>query len=228
MRARIPSKVASEKSPWQESAVEKSVLEKPALQHLRAHLKQARSMCARHETVLSSGVAELDALFARAVRPGNIIEWGIPQGSNGRVIPLLFLRHNHVPAVWIYGDPQLQVYAPAWAGYGVDLRRLFFIQSAEPVKQLRPLFLDNSFHIIVVDAPASMSRGELAFISSQARHNNQVIFLLRNYFLSQNRGTALAAARVNCWQNTHGSHSVNFIKGRHVKKIQLQMAAFIP
>lgn len=222
MRAHIPSQVAPEKTVPQDAVPEKS-----PLQHLQQHLKQARNVCASHETALSSGVQQLDALFARAVRPGNIIEWGIPQGSNGRVIPLLFLRHNDLPVVWVYGDPRLQVYAPAWAGYGVDLQRLFFIQSAEPVKQLRPLFLDNSFRIIVLDAPARLSRGELAFISSQARHNHQVIFLLRNYFLSQSRGTALAAVRVNCWQNNHGSHSINFIKGKHIKKIQLRMADFI-
>lgn len=227
MRVPIPGKLASEKNLWQSSVAEKSTLEQPALQYLRAQLRQARSVCVPHEAVLSSGVAELDALFAQAVRPGNIIEWGIPQGSNGRVMPLLFLRHNDLPVVWVYGDPRLQVYAPAWAGYGVDLQRLFFIQSAEPVKQLRPLFLDNSFRIIVLDAPAKLSRGELAFISSQARHNRQVIFLLRNYFLSQQRGTALAALRVNCWQNNHGSHSINVIKGKHIRKIQLQMDEFV-
>jgi hypothetical protein len=222
MGARIHNQLAVEKTVLQDVRLEKS-----RLQYLQQHLKQARSVGASHETVLSSGVARLDALFAQAVRPGNIIEWGIPQGSNGRVIPLLFLRHNDLPVVWIYGDPRLQVYAPAWAGYGVDLRRLFFIQSGEPVKQLRPLFLDNSFRIIVLDAPAKLSRGELAFIISQARHNRQVIFLLRNYFLSQQRGTALAALRVNCWQNNHGSHSINVIKGKHIGKIQLQMDEFV-
>ena len=139
----------------------------------------------------------------------------------------IFLRNNSLPAIWVYAEQALRVYAPTWASYGIDLQRLFFIQSNQPVKQLRPLFLDNSFKIIVLDAPQKLSRGELAFISSQARINKQIIFLLRNYFLSQNNGTALATLRVNCWQNNHGSHSVNIIKGPQVKKIHIDISGVV-
>ena len=195
---------------------------------MHRHVKPARRFCVHAPAKLSTGVAELDTLFGQAARPGKIIEWGMPQGKNGRLIPLLFLRNKKSPAIWIYGDRNLHVYAPAWAGYGVDLQQLFFIYSSDPVKQLRPLFLDNSFRIIVIDGPEKMSRGALAFVSSQARINGQMIFLLRNYFLSRNNGTAQAALRVNCWQNRQGRHSVNVIKGQYIKKIQLDMSSILP
>jgi hypothetical protein len=184
-------------------------------------LMHARCVHPAQQSMMGSGIEALDSAFAGSVRPGNIIEWGIPQGRNGRLIPLLFLRHNAQPTVWIYGAEELQVYAPAWASFGVDLENLFFIRCREPVKQLRPLFLDNSFRIIVLDGPEKLSRGELAFISQQARHNGQLVFLIRNYFLSAGRGTAVAASRVNCWRNGQGAYSINFIKGRQTKKISL-------
>lgn len=200
-----------------------AVPEKKPLQHL----KPARDFLKPDQTAWHSGVSEVDKLLAEAMRPGNIIEWGTPQGKNGRLIPLLFLRAHHVPAVWIYGDPEIKVYAPAWASYGVDLRHLFFIHSKQPVKQLRPLFMDNSFRMIVLDDAHKLSRGALAFISSQARHNGQLIFILRNYFLSQKTGTALASMRVNCWQNNRGRHVVHVIKGRHIKKIELDLSTVV-
>lgn len=195
------------------------------LRSLRTRLTSARAMTASRPAALHSGIAELDRAFGDAVRPGHIIEWGIPQGRNGRVIPLLFLRQHPGPLVWVYGDPALQVYAPAWASLGMDLERLFFIRSSEPVRQLRPLFLDNSFGIIVLDAPHRLSRGELAFISQQARRNAQRVFLIRNYFLGVGRGTALAGMRVNCWQNRQGGYTVHVIKGQGGRKIQLDAAA---
>jgi len=40
---------------------------------------------------LVSGIDKLDALFS-SVKPGDIIEWGIPPGLNGRLIPLLVFK----------------------------------------------------------------------------------------------------------------------------------------
>ena len=184
-------------------------------------LTQARHLSTNNELVLKTGIDDLDVMFEESVREGKIIEWGIPQGKNGRVIPLLFLRNHNVPAVWVYADIGVDVYAPAWVSFGLDLRRLFFIRSSEPVKHLRPLFLDNSFKIIVLDGPEKLSKGDLSFISQQARINKQIVFLIRNYFLSRNKGTALASLRINCWQNNQQAYSVNFIKGKYIKKINL-------
>mgnify|MGYP002713075985 FL=1 len=189
---------------------------------LSRQLRSARQLAETQPNVFSSGIEVLDEAFAGTVRAGHIIEWGIPRGRNGRRIPLLFLREQALPAVWVYGDPELRIYAPAWASFGIDLQKLFYIRSEQPVQQLRPLFVDDSFKIIVLDAPRKLSRGDIAFISQQARYNRQLVFIIRHYFLSAGRGTAQAAMRVNCWQNTQGDYQLHFIKGKQISRLSLQ------
>lgn len=191
-------------------------------------LRSARQLAESLPFRFSSGIDELDRAFAGTVCAGQIIEWGIPQGCNGRMIPLLFLREQPLPAVWVYGDSDLRIYAPAWASFGIDLQKLFYIRSERPVQQLRPLFLDDSFKIIVLDAPKKLSRGDLAFISQQARYNRQLVFIIRPYFLSAGRGTAQAAMRVNCRQQHNGEYLLRFIKGRQVKALHLASARVLP
>jgi hypothetical protein len=171
--------------------------------------------------VICTGISELDELFSDAVKPGRLIEWGLPQGRNGRIFPILFLRKEIPLTIWIYADLGLDIYAPAWASHGIDLRRIFFVKCDDPVKKLKPIFLDNTFKIIVIDSPKKFSRGDISFISVQARANRQIIFLIRNYFLSPKIGNPFAQIRVNCSRNDRGIYSVNFIKGKNIKKILL-------
>jgi len=91
----------------------------------------------------------------------------------------------------------------------------------DPVKKLKPLFLDDTFKIIIIDSPKKLSRGDISFISVQGRANKQIIFLIRNYFLSPRIGNPFAHIRVNCSQNYKGIYSVNFIKGKNLKEILL-------
>ena len=171
--------------------------------------------------VLRTGISELDELFSNGVKPGKLIEWGLPQGRNGRIFPVLFLRKEIPLTIWIYADLGLDIYAPAWAAHGVDLGRIFFLKCDDPVKKLKPLFLDDTFKIIIIDSPKKLSRGDISFISIQARANKQIIFLIRNYFLSPRIGNPFAHIRVNCSQSYKGIYSVNFIKGKNLKKILL-------
>ena len=171
--------------------------------------------------VSRTGISELDELFFDGVKPGNLIEWGLPQGRNGRIFPILFLRNDIPPTIWIYADIGLDIYAPAWASHSIDLRRIFFIKCDDPVKKLKPLFLDDTFKIIIIDSPKNLSKGDISFISVQARANKQIIFLIRNYFLSPRIGNPFAHIRVNCSQNNKGIYSVNLIKGKGLKRILL-------
>jgi len=184
-------------------------------------LKSGDSLIKPDVKVIRTGIFELDELFSNGVQPGKLIEWGLPQGRNGRIFPILFLRREIPPTIWIYADLGLDIYAPAWASHGVDLGRIFFLKCDNPVKELKPLFLDDTFKIIIIDSPKKLSRGDLSFISVQARANKQIIFLIRNYFLSPRIGNPFAHIRVNCSQNYKGIYSVNFIKGKNVKKILL-------
>lgn len=190
-------------------------------------LKQARffirSQKQNQAQSLHSGIAEVDNCFKAAIQPGRIIEWGLPLGRQGRMIPLLFLRGEIPPAIWIYADDGSDIYAPAWSGYGIDLQRLFFIRSSHPVKELRPLFLEPFFKIIIIDSPQRFLKGDMAFIHSQAKINQQIIFVIRPYFLSPNNGTPLASTRLNCWQNKRGCHVIHQIKGKRPGKREIDL-----
>ncbi len=194
---------------------------------LKQQLVSARKLGNGMQTrpAMCSGITALDELFA-TVKAGDLVEWGIPPGLNGRLIPLQFLKQDLPTSVWIYHHHGLGIFASSWISHGVDLRRLFFICSAEPVKDLRPLFLEDTFKYIIIDAPKKLSRGDLAFVASQARQQGQVVFLIRHYFLSQKQGNTHASLRLNTWQAHKGLFSVQPIKGAKNAKINIPATAF--
>jgi len=190
---------------------------------LQQQLQSARSLkndLSRQSQELLSGIDALDECFAR-VKPGDLIEWGIPPGMNGRLIPLQLLKQQIPLSVWIYHHHGLGVFASSWISHGVDLQRLFFICSANPVKELRPIFLEDTFKRIIIDAPLKFSTGDMAFVSQQARKQGQIVFLIRHYFLTEKRGNPHANLRINTWQSGKRSFSLQLIKGPNSGRISL-------
>lgn len=190
---------------------------------LQQQLQSARSLknnLAHQSQQLLSGIDALDECFA-SVKPGDLVEWGIPPGMNGRLIPLQLLKQQIPLSVWIYHHHGLGVFASSWISHGVDLQRLFFICSANPVKELRPIFLEDIFKRIIIDAPLKFSTGDMAFVSQQARKQGQIVFLIRHYFLSAKRGNPHASLRINTWQSGKRSFSLQFIKGPNSGRISL-------
>ena len=190
---------------------------------LQQQLQSARSLkndLSHQSQELLSGIDALDECFAR-VKPGDLIEWGIPPGKNGRLIPLQLLKQQIPLSVWIYHHHGLGVFASSWISHGIDLQRLFFICSANPVKELRPIFLEDTFKRIIIDAPLKFSTGDMAFVSQQARKQGQIVFLIRHYFLTAKRGNPHASLRINTWQSGKRSFSLQFIKGPNSGRISL-------
>jgi len=194
---------------------------------LQQQLQSARSLKADQgssTSLLHSGIEALDKLF-RHTRPGDLIEWGIPPGLNGRLIPLQLLKQQIPPSVWIYHHHGLGVFASSWISHGVDLQRLFFICSKNPVRELRPLFLEDTFKRIIIDAPRKFSSGDMAFVSQQARKQGQIVFLIRHFFLSEKRGNPYASLRINTWQSGKTAFSLQLVKGANRGRISLPYAA---
>jgi replicative DNA helicase len=194
---------------------------------LQQQLQSARSLKdgqACRTPPLHSGIEALDELF-RHTRPGDLIEWGIPPGMNGRLIPLQLLKQQIPPSVWIYHHHGLGVFASSWISHGVDLQRLFFICSENPVRELRPLFLEDTFKRIIIDAPRKFSSGDMAFVSQQARKQGQIVFLIRHFFLSAKRGNPYASLRINTWQSGKAAFSLQLVKGATNGRISLPYAA---
>lgn len=170
--------------------------------------------------VLHSGIDALDDCFSQ-IKPGDVIEWGIPPGFNGRLIPLQLLKQQIPLSIWIYHHHGLGVFASSWISHGVDLQRLFFICSENPVSELRPLFLEDTFKRIIIDAPRKFSTGDMAFVSQQARKQGQIVFLIRHFFLTQKRGNPYASLRINTWQSSKRSFSLQVIKGPKTGQLSL-------
>ncbi len=173
---------------------------------------------------LHSGIEALDECFNQ-IKPGDLVEWGIPPGLNGRLIPLQLLKQQIPLSLWIYHHHGLGVFASSWIGHGVDLKRLFFICSENPVRELRPIFLEDTFRRIIIDAPRRFSDGDMAFVSQQARQHGQIVFLIRHYFLSQKNGNPYASLRINTWQSGKRSFSLQLIKGPSTGRITLPYRA---
>ena len=189
---------------------------------LQQQLQSARSLnpMSDQAPILQSGIKALDDCFTQ-IKPGDVIEWGIPPGLNGRLIPLQLLKQQNPLSVWIYHHHGLGVFASSWISHGVDLQRLFFICSGNPVKELRPLFMENTFKRIIIDAPRKFSDGDMAFVSQQARQQGQIVFLIRHYFLSQKRGNPHASLRINTWQSGKRTFSLQIIKGANTGRVSL-------
>ena len=194
---------------------------------LQQQLQSARSLkqqLQQQPQELHSGIDALDECFSQ-IKPGDLIEWGIPPGLNGRLIPLQLLKHQIPLSVWIYHHHGLGVFASSWISHGVDLQRLFFICSDNPVRELRPIFLEDTFRRIIIDSPRRFSAGDMAFVSQQARKQGQIIFLIRHYFLSRKNGNPHANLRINTWQSGKRSFSLQIIKGTGSGRITLPYRA---
>lgn len=165
----------------------------------------------------------LDSLFPNGIPFGKLIEWGIPLGCDGRRIPILLLCNLQQPVLWILGDTQARVFAPAWAHLGMDLQRVFFMHSERPVQQLRPVFLEDLFKVIVIDSPQRLTKGELAFLTAQARARSYALFCIQPYFLTTRLGNPYATMRINCQQQSPSQWQVRCIKGKENRPIRVSL-----
>ncbi len=169
----------------------------------RTDIRVATGMALAQSEKLSSNIVDLDDLFQGGMPLGAICEWGCPPGLGGRQLLLSFLAQaTHASrkwwCLWVNGHDQLSVYPPAWQAQGVDLRHLRFADSREPVADLRPVFLDGLFRVVVLDAPQRLSKDDCAFLAQQAREQKQLIIIVRNHFLSPQFGNVWARYRLNC------------------------------
>ena len=177
------------------------------------------------QTRLASHHLALNALFEGGLPFGSLIEWGAPPGRGARELLATFIsnatrtsaEHRPLWCLWVEGSKDLKFYPPGWRARGVNLNRLCVIASSAPVTQLKPIFSDSLFKLIVLDAPTSLSEGDLVFLAQKARAHQRLILLLRPYLLSNQRGNVWAKIRVNTWQDHHNIDlfHVRAIRGLH-------------
>jgi RecA/RadA recombinase len=199
---------------------------------------------------LRSGIVALDDFLGGGLPRGAITEWGAPLGQGGRDVLLAWLAQatqgraqeataingvsvadmpsmdamdeRPVWALWVHGRDHLMVYPPAWLARGVALQRMRFACSTKPLAELRPVFMEPLFRIIVLDAPRQFTDDDCAFVARQARLNDQVVVLIRDAFLGADRGNVWARLRLNCWyEPTARQYALRVVRGLPPRQLAL-------
>ncbi|MBF0443452.1 MAG: hypothetical protein HQK54_16210 [Oligoflexales bacterium] len=152
----------------------------------------------KEPTYLTSSFSPLNTFLEGGVRFGDLIEWGLPPGMCGRSLILSFINESFW-TLWALKDGELSIYPPAWEARGVSLSQIRFAYSKEIIGELRPLFINPFFKLIILDSPDRLNNNDLAFLARQARSQGQVIMILREFFLTPRKGNVWARLRVNCW-----------------------------
>src|SRR5690606_35424048 len=118
----------------------------------------------------SSNFKELDEFLEGGLPVGRVSEWGMPLGQGGRSLLISWLaRLKDQPLIlWCSSHKQMQVYPPAWVSRGVALERVRFAVSAKPLAELRPVFMEPLFPIIILDCPRGFTEDDCAFLARRA------------------------------------------------------------
>jgi len=182
------------------------------------------------ERVLPSGIALLDEFLGGGLPLGAVTEWGVPLGKSGREVVLTWLARatqggageSPTWALWVYARAQLIVYPPGWAARGVELERMRFVCTGAPLADLKPVFLEPLFKIVVLDAPRQFTDDDCAFVARQARANGQAVLVLRDTFLKSGQGNVWARLRVNCWRDDEARQfRLNIVRGLSPRQLAL-------
>jgi hypothetical protein len=184
------------------------------------------------EAKLCSGIRPLDEFLHGGLAFSNLIELGMPFGNGGRRLTALFLAkatsgqwdgRQKLWCLWVSARQQLDLYPPAWISIGVDLHYLRFARSQTPLIDLKPIFTDSFFRVLVFDG-VSLSNDDCRFLSIQARSNRQLIILLKDDYLSRSQSNISARLRLNITRHSNENlYTVESIRGV-CRKPQLTMS----
>ncbi len=199
-----------------------SMLSDRARLYLASEAKQTNPHC------LTSSVSSLDQFLDGGLRFGELSEWGAPLGRGGRGIIIRYLTRQGLAndekhwCLWVCGKAGVDVYPPAWMARGVDLSRIRFAYASQLLRELKPVFMNPFFRVVVIDAPKKLSAEDCAFLAQRARANKQAIILIRDYFLSVKQGNVWARMRLNCWQDEDGGRfHMRMVRGLSPRELAL-------
>lgn len=178
---------------------------------------------------LGSCVPEIDDFLGGGLPFGAVTEFGMPLGKEGRMLLLRFLVNatrglqiQPIWTLWVSSHPDFSVFPPAWFAKGVAPSRIVFTQSAAPAQDLKRALINPLFKLIVLDSPRHFSKDDCFFVNTQARYHQQLIILLRNFFLSNKQGNVWAKLRLNCWkQQVTGRFILRTIRGLPKRQLTL-------
>lgn len=157
--------------------------------------------CREAPAIIRSGHDILDKFFGGGLAAGCLSEWGMTAGQGAHEVVLRFVisvTRAGGQVLWVNGQEELGVYPTAWSARGVDLQMIHFVDTQKPLDDLKPVFLEPCFDLVVLDAPGRISGDDWAFLARQARLLQMHVMVVQNFFLSSRRGNVWARTRVNC------------------------------
>jgi RecA/RadA recombinase len=151
---------------------------------------------------LPTGNDSLDALTGGGFPLGSVTEWGLPLGHGGlELLVRLVGRYTQGPdPMWALVSQAaggLLVMASAWEARGVNLGRLRLTVSDQPVRDLKPALMQPFFKLIVLYAPTKLSADDCAFLARTARTHKRLVWIVRDGWLTPERGNVWARYRIN-------------------------------
>jgi hypothetical protein len=177
---------------------------------------------------LSFGHDGVDDFFCGGIPLGSVSEWGMPLGCGARGLILRLLAQltstGH-DVLWIYPKTRIYAYPPGWAAAGVDLNRVSFVRTDNPLRDLKSAFLETAYKAIVFDFPTRLTKDDFAFLSRQAREFKFVVMVLRNSFLKLECGNIWAKFRMNCTRGRTDARliRIEIIRGLAPKTCELYL-----
>lgn len=177
---------------------------------------------------LGSCIREVDDFLDGGLPFNGITEFGMPLGKEGRLLLLKFLvnatRGLEVEptwTLWVSSHDDFSVFPPAWFARGVSPSRIVFTQTEAPARDLKRAIINPFFKLVVLDSPQRFSKDDCFFINTQARLNQQLVILLRDFFLSNKQGNVWAKLRFNCWKQPGGSFILRTVRGLPRRQVSI-------
>lgn len=189
----------------------------------------------RQRSCLLSQASAFASLLGQPLEAGCLIEWGAPWGDGGRSMlisclaqALRGLSGSASPwLLWVASQSQLRLYPPAWQACGLDLQRLRYACTTQPLLDLRPLFLEPFFTWMILDSPHPLETQACSYIARQARLLRQVIILIRPYPLRAEAGNPAARWRINARRLNPEYGVLTLIRGGPPRQITLPIARYL-
>ncbi len=148
------------------------------------------------------GVKTLDLILDGGISPGKLYEFGMPPGFEGRKILMSLLKgltEDKVKVIWISPSDRYLLNPAMFFAHNVDLSCIRFAFTNQPLEDLKALFFESLFQVIILDSPGLIKKDIFSFLNKQTRENRQIILILRDYLLKNEIGNIWSQARINCY-----------------------------
>lgn len=199
-------------------------------------IKQNQSITTAHliknrTPAITCSNSRLNEFFEGGLYAGELIECGIPWGLESREVILSFIASAHnrsnlrpLWCLWVDNKHEMEIYPPGWEARGINLSYIRFAKCDDPIHEVKAVFLEDFFKLIVLDGFQNIKNEEYQFLAHMARNHNQIIILLTNDKLGIEKGNVWAKRRLNIrFDSVKNQYQLESVKGFSQKNMVFTM-----